>query len=281
LDADDMIAPTMLERTVDVLLHEGDVAIACTDLQQFGESSLLIRAPEPDSRKIPQENQLNYCSLFRREVWETVGGYNPNMAFGYEDWDFWVGAFEHGYRALRVPEPLFMYRVTGGSRSSVAQRHAGELRRQIRLNHPASYAGPDPLVSVIIPTHNYAQYLPEALESVRAQSFTDWECIVVDDGSTDETAGVLERFTAQDARIRRVWQPQQGLAATRDRGLALTRGRYVQFLDSDDLLGSGKLSQHVEALDSAGDVDLVYGPTKYFDDGRKRPLRWSWRSPTA
>ena len=124
----------------------------------------------------------------------------------------------------------------------------------------------DPVVSVIVPAHNYGHLLHETLQSVREQTFASWECIVIDDGSADDTATVLDDLAKQDRRIRPYSQKRQGLSATRNRGLALSRGRYVQFLDADDLLHRTKLQRHVEWLDRFDQVDIVYGPTKYFDD---------------
>jgi glycosyltransferase involved in cell wall biosynthesis len=142
LDADDKIAPRMLEQCVALLEQQRDIAIAYTDLQQFGAGHELVRAADFDPNIIPVANQLNYCSLYRREVWEAVGGYNPNMVQGYEDWDFWVGAVEHGYRARRIPEPLFSYRIRPGSMYSEALSHDAQLQRQIRENHPSLYTLP-------------------------------------------------------------------------------------------------------------------------------------------
>ncbi len=139
LDADDQIAPTMLERCVDTLELHPEVAIVYTDLQRFGAADELIRTADFDPEVIPFANQLNYCALYRREVWEAVQGYNPNMARGYEDWDFWVGAVERGYRAMRIPEPLFRYRIRDGSRDVSARLHDRELRMQIQRNHPSLY----------------------------------------------------------------------------------------------------------------------------------------------
>lgn len=139
LDADDMLEPEMVERTVQVLSRDPSIAIAYTDLQRFGGGAELIRAAEFDPSRLPETNQLNYCSLYRQEVWDAVGGYNPNMTSGYEDWDFWVGAAERGYRARRLPEALFRYRIRGNSMYSTALRHDAELTRQLRLNHPATY----------------------------------------------------------------------------------------------------------------------------------------------
>ncbi len=139
LDADDMIAPSMLERTVAALENEPNIAIVCTDQMQFGDAHKIIRIGSIDPRTIPERNQFGYCSLFRREVWEAVGGYNPNMAWGYEDWDYWVGAVEHGYRVHHIPEPLCHYRMRLATRHSDAILHDAALRKQIKLNHPDTY----------------------------------------------------------------------------------------------------------------------------------------------
>jgi glycosyltransferase involved in cell wall biosynthesis len=140
LDADDMLDPRMLERTVAILVSNPQVAIAYTDVRRFGAEEGVERAAEFDPAAIVDGNQLNYCSLFRRGVWYAVGGYNPNMVYGYEDWDFWVGCAERGYVARRIPEPLFRYRVRPGSMYATARARDAELRRQLRRNHPDIYS---------------------------------------------------------------------------------------------------------------------------------------------
>jgi GT2 family glycosyltransferase len=139
LDADDMIAPTMLEQAVAILSRQPNVAIAYTDHERFGESTAVVRTAEFNAFLEPAINIINYCALYRREVWEAVGGYNPNMKIGYEDWDFWVGAVERGYRGVRIPEPLLRYRIRSGSMFTDALQHDAELRRQMRANHPGLY----------------------------------------------------------------------------------------------------------------------------------------------
>jgi GT2 family glycosyltransferase len=132
LDADDRIGPTMLERTYRLLEEQPGVAIAYTDVQMFGDDNGVIRAEEFNPTILPTANHLSYCSLYRREVWEAVGGYNPNMVYGYEDWDFWVGAVECGYVARRIPEPLLEYRVRSATRTADAMAHDSELDRRLR-----------------------------------------------------------------------------------------------------------------------------------------------------
>jgi hypothetical protein len=142
LDADDMLDPAMLEQTVALLTSNPDVAIAYTDVRRFGAETGIERAAEFDPEAIVDGNQLNYCSLFRRGVWDAAGGYNPNMVHGYEDWDFWVGAAARGFIAQRIPEPLFWYRIRPGSMITTARAHDVELRNQLHSNHPQVYAFP-------------------------------------------------------------------------------------------------------------------------------------------
>jgi glycosyltransferase involved in cell wall biosynthesis len=114
-----------------------------------------------------------------------------------------------------------------------------------------------PVVSVVIPTYNQAGLLDAALRSVIGQTFRDWEAIVVDNESTDATKETVEN--CRDPRIRYVQFPNQGIiAASRNRGIALARGEYIAFLDSDDLWYPGKLSSCL-ALLSQGTDALCHG----------------------
>ena len=123
---------------------------------------------------------------------------------------------------------------------------------------------PMPEVSVIVPTHNRASLISQTLESVASQTFSNWECLVVDDGSTDETEEVVAAFVARDARFRYYRQENAGASSARNAGLALAQGRFVTFLDSDDLLEPDKLEWQVAALDSDPNAVLVYGLTYQF-----------------
>lgn len=105
-----------------------------------------------------------------------------------------------------------------------------------------------PEVSVIIPCYNHAHYLGEAVKSVLAQTYPDWECIIVNDGSTDDTSEVARALVAGDARIRYVEQENRGLSGARNRGLAESRGRYIQLLDADDLIHPEKLRLQLQTL---------------------------------
>lgn len=112
-----------------------------------------------------------------------------------------------------------------------------------------------PTVSVIIPTYNRRAYVQEAIDSVLAQTFTDYEIIVIDDGSTDGTG---EALTARYGdRIRYVWQENQGESVARNRGIDMAQGEFIAFLDSDDLWLSEKLERQVQYLRKHSAVGAV------------------------
>ncbi len=118
-------------------------------------------------------------------------------------------------------------------------------------------AGSPPYVSVIIPTYNRAGLVQQAIASVLAQAYTDFECIVVDDGSTDDTPLALKPLVGA-GQIRYAHQANAGLSSARNHGLRLARGAYVCFLDDDDLYEPNKLARQVEYLDAHPDAMLVH-----------------------
>ncbi len=122
-----------------------------------------------------------------------------------------------------------------------------------------------PKVSVFIPTYNYGHFLGEAMQSVLDQTFQDWELIIVDDGSTDNTAEVVASF--KDPRIRYVYQQNRGNPAARNTALKLARGEYIACLDADDVWFPEKLEKQVAQLDGLPPtVGLVYSDLYLFND---------------
>jgi glycosyltransferase involved in cell wall biosynthesis len=117
-----------------------------------------------------------------------------------------------------------------------------------------------PRFSIIVPAYNYAHYLPRALASVFAQSWTDCEVVVVDDGSTDDTAAIAgwwaERF---GKRFSYVYQPNRGFAAARNHGIRASRGEFLLFLDADDELVPTALQQFQLLLAQDQTLEFIYG----------------------
>ncbi len=115
-----------------------------------------------------------------------------------------------------------------------------------------------PLISIIIPVYNRAHLIKETLDSVLTQAYTNWECIVVDDRSTDNTSKVLAEFCNKDSRFKFYHRPDdrpKGANACRNFGFELCKGKYIQFIDSDDLISKNKLEDQVLLLaQNNGDI---------------------------
>lgn len=132
-----------------------------------------------------------------------------------------------------------------------------------------------PLVSVIVPCYNQAHFLPDTLASVLAQTYPLWECIIVNDGSTDHTRAVAHEWQNKDSRFKYVEKKNGGLSSARNTGLRVAMGEYIQLLDADDLLEPEKIQNQVTCiLGEGGTVDIAVAGYRYFQnsDPKKEPL---------
>ena len=133
-------------------------------------------------------------------------------------------------------------------------------------------------VSVVVPAYNRAFCVCDAVGSVLDQSRTDVECIVVDDGSSDDTAHVVTSAFGNEARVRVLAQEHAGVSAARNRGLADASGRYVTFLDSDDLMVPRRVEHQLDRL-AQGDADAVIGRQELQLAGAASFPDWLQRRP--
>jgi glycosyltransferase involved in cell wall biosynthesis len=120
--------------------------------------------------------------------------------------------------------------------------------------------------SIIIPTFNRAYLMSRAIESVLAQDFSDWEMIIVDDGSSDNTGDVVRIYTDVDERIQYHYKSNEGAAATRNFGCSLASGKYFTFLDSDDEYLQGHLSLRAEMISAEPSIELIHGTVEVIGD---------------
>lgn len=140
-----------------------------------------------------------------------------------------------------------------------------------------------PTVSVIIPTYNRADTLPRAIESVIAQTFDDWEIVVVDDGSADATPQIFESYGARlGDRFVSIRQANGGCSAARNRGIELCRGGYVAFLDSDDEFLPRKLERQLELFAACPQLSFAYSDYAFVDlENQQTQSAWSAKFPLA
>lgn len=214
-----------------------------------------------------------------RETFLKIRGYDERMhTYGGEDIDFATRVRRAGSRLVWIEHPdVRMYHMW---HPSTAERHAlslvesaaVEANKQIMREDKTfvrnvtswTHRPPDarPLVSVVISTYNRAHLLSDTIHSIQAQTVQDFEVVVVDDGSSDDTAEVVKAL--DDPRIRYVHQDNAGVAAARNRGVAESIGHYVAVLDDDDIALPWRLEAQFSALTEG--VSATFGSFANFDD---------------
>lgn len=122
------------------------------------------------------------------------------------------------------------------------------------------------LVSIIVPCYNYAHFLSEALESVLAQTYANWECIVINDGSPDNTEEVALKYCTKDSRFKYFYKENGGHSSARNYGISQSSGKYILPLDADDRISENYVEAAVEKMETNANIRLVTGQVRHFGD---------------
>lgn len=132
------------------------------------------------------------------------------------------------------------------------------------------------IVSIIVPVYNVSRFLPECIKSVLAQSFTDWELILVNDGSTDGSGVICDTFAATDSRIKVIHKQNTGVSDSRNRALDMATGKYIIFLDADDFWCSDVFLEEMVELAEEDNLDIVRGEYKEVTESSTDYRNPSW-----
>ena len=140
LDADDMLHPLYLERTVHVLHEKPELGYVYVVAVCFGDEHKIWTGGGFEFNKLLEQNLMTCTTLFRKQAWIDAGGYNTNMKHGFEDWDLWVSMGEKGWMGQFVPEPLFLYRKHGQTMlKDTYDKYEDWSKARLMLNHPGLY----------------------------------------------------------------------------------------------------------------------------------------------
>ena len=135
-----------------------------------------------------------------------------------------------------------------------------------------------PMVSIIIPVFNDELYIPYTLESILKQTYSDYEVICIDDGSSDNSLHILEEYSKKDARIKVYTQENSGLSITRNHGQDLSRGSYIMFLDGDDMLSPDALQKLIQKVTSENLDILLFNSDVFYDDKELETTKASYKT---
>lgn len=126
----------------------------------------------------------------------------------------------------------------------------------MKYKQKTSICSMNPTITIIVPVYNVEAYVRKSLQSIADQTFTNWECIVVDDGSTDGSGAICDEFAARDPRFKVIHQQNKGLPGARNSGMDIAQGRYIGFIDSDDYIHPDMYKVLLEAIEKT-DADLA------------------------
>lgn len=121
-------------------------------------------------------------------------------------------------------------------------------------------------VSIIVPCYNQAEYLSETLDSVLAQTYSNWECVIVDDGSNDNSREISQKYVNKDCRFKYIYQENQGPSVARNNGIRHSDGYYILPLDADDLIADTYVEKALDVFERMPDMKLVYCQAKMFGE---------------
>ena len=194
-------------------------------------------------RRLQRKTQGIRVEFEGRERWrveEPTSGYGPQ-----------------GPNAAAIRQSI---RVLQEARQALVIEGVGTTPKMAQLQPIERSPGSGPVVTVVVACRNEASFLVDCLESVRRQTFSDWECIVVDDGSSDESLKIAHRLAESEPRFRVVRHAtNSGLPAARNTGLRLARGEYVALLDADDMLFPQSIIDRLDAILAAPDAERTVG----------------------
>lgn len=267
LDADDIWLPNKLSAQVGYLLQHPQVGYVIARMHAILEAG--VEWPASLNREHYSKDPpcfLPSALLVRRTVLDEIGIFDVRYRIA-NDSDWFLRAQDAGVPMAIVPQVLVHRRIHSSNQSHEKSATVETLavvrvsiQRKRRLAEPSPVTYEKPWISVIIPVYNGARYLDQAIESVLAQTYRPIEIIVVDDGSTDESARVAQQFP-----VRYCFQQHSGPGAARNRGVEQARGEFLAFLDADDLWAPEKLMWQIATLAAHPELDAAFGQVEQFN----------------
>jgi len=254
----------------------------------FTVESFATLVSELSERQYPcMPTILGFCLLVKREIFNRIGLFvDEKSDLGYgEGNNFYMRAEREGYKGVCCDD-AFVYHYGRKSFADSPVRKVHRTRAVKNKDNPLSYLHTKLLtkiseispeykdkVSIIMPVYNSEKYLGEAIKSVLGQSYSDFELIIVDDGSTDNSLNISREFAKEDKRVTVIaLKENQGFAVARNEGLKRARGEFITGMDSDDIMLPNAVKARVEFLNSHPEVDLVFGKIHKVIDREGNPI---------
>lgn len=220
------------------------------------KSNYLLQSFPNTLRKEPMQHPALY---YKKKLHDTYGLYDEGYKI-VSDYLFCIKAFFIGNAVAIAFDDVVDNYVTDGISSTNTEQCKKETARAL------DKLGLNSLVSVIVPAYNQELYIAETLNSIAKQTYSNWECIIVDDGSTDKTADVVKKIIQRDHRFKYIKQQNLGPSAARNAGILHSHGEYILPLDSDDIISPRYIQDALDVFTTNPMTKLVYCKAEYFGD---------------
>jgi chondroitin synthase len=225
---------------------------------------------------------------FSRELFDKAGGYSVDFnSWGFEDQEFGYRLLCEGAYFIPMMDN-YVYHQEPLSGKNDTDRKLGESKTKLifiekcpfiyRKRIATSESSYEvPLVSIYVPLFNRENFIAECLQSALEQTVKDLEIVVCNDGSTDKSLEIIDRYFKNNKRIRIINQKNSGIGASSNTALRNTKGFYIGQLDADDVLKKDAVERCLEVMERDYSLSLVYGTTEYIDsDSNVMELGWNW-----
>ena len=216
-----------------------------------------------------------------------MGGYCEEFrAWGFEDQEFGYRLLREGAYFIAVEDNYVYHQEPLAGKNDTDRKLGAAVTKPLfvekcpfiyRKNEVKKFDFEAPLVSIYVPLYNRERYIVECIQSALEQSVKDLEVVVCDDGSTDKSKALVEKYFGKHKRVRLISQKNGGIGAASNTAVRNSRGFYIGQLDADDVLMRDAVERCLEVLEKDPRLSLVYGTTEYIDENSKFVSKgWNW-----
>lgn len=247
----------------------------------------IAKSRHAKDEKLPYRLLVGANCAFTREVFDRVGGYCEEFrAWGFEDQEFGYRLLREGAYFIALKDNYVYHQEPLACKNDTDRKLGAAVTKPLfvekcpfihRKNETKKFGFENPLVSIYVPLYNRERYILECIQSALEQSVKDLEVVVCDDGSTDKSNELVQKYFGNHKRVRLITQPNGGIGAASNTAVRNSRGFYIGQLDADDVLMTDAVERCLEVMDKDTRLSLVYGTTEYIDENSKFVSKgWNW-----
>jgi chondroitin synthase len=262
-------------------------AIGCDGYSADWREARLLESNNAKDEKLPYRFLVGANCAFTREVFDRVGGYCEEFKdWGFEDQEFGYRLLREGAYFISVKDNYVYHQEPLVGKNDTDRKLGSAVTKPVfiekcpfihRQNESRKINFEVPLVSIYVPLFNRERYIVECIQSALDQSIKDLEVVVCDDGSTDKSKELVNKYFGHNKRVRLISQKNGGIGAASNEAVRNCRGFYIGQLDADDVLMKDAVERCLEVMEKDTRLSLVYGTTEYIDENSNFIKNgWNW-----